>query len=184
MPADLGRFYAMTTHPVPLGDPIWDEISVALREHYPNMCICWIDKVINDKVQYAYEEKKEAIREHRESVKEIRVFHGTKHAYVSNIVKYGFMVDRNITSAFGKGTYFSNEAKMCSSYTNLDRGELSYMFVCKLLVGKVKLGSNNEKHDGTYDNTVNNIDKPTIWTTPYDNGAFPQFLVAFHKNAK
>ena len=174
-----------TTAPVTLSNPTWDEISSALRLHYPNMCICWMDSIQNNALKTKYEKRKETIKLARKQVTEMRVYHGTKAGNVESIIENGFQTSHNRTCAYGIGTYFSNDANMSSFYTNMDKSELSYMFVCKLLVGNIKVGVHAEEVDTSkYDNTMNLPENAKIYTTPYDDGAFPEYIIAFYKNAK
>lgn len=177
----------MRSH-VPMSDSIWDSVSDKLQESWPNMCICWIEKNENAELWNRYLTQKELLEALRgeKKIKEMSLFHGTKVHSIDPICKDGFKVSLNRVSAYGKGTYFSSSAQMSSSYTDTSRSdEMSYMFVCKVLVGKCKIGRSNEELDTMlYDNTVNTLKSPTIITTPYDNGAYPEYIVAFYKNAK
>lgn len=173
---------------VPMSDPIWNIVAITLKKSYPNMCICWIEKNKNDQLEQQYQELKDKLIDLRgsEVITEKHLFHGTKVEYIDSICESGFKVERNRTSAFGKGTYFSTIATMSSNYTNTSIiNEMSYMFVCKVIVGNCKVGTNNEiVNTNFYDNTVNKLVNPTIITTPYDVGAYPEYIVAFYKKAE
>jgi len=172
---------------VPMSDPIWDTVSDVLQKSWPNMCICWIEKNENNALMESYVIRKERMIAMRgeSNVKEMTLFHGTKEASVDAICQNGFQVSMNRVSAYGKGTYFSPSAQMSNGYTDKSKNtEMSYMFVCKVLFGKCKVGTSNETIDTIlYDNTVNTLKNPTIITTPYDDGAYPEYIVAYYKNA-
>ena len=172
---------------VPMSDPIWDTVSDVLQKSWPNMCICWIEKNENNALMEFYVIRKERMIAMRgeSNVKEMTLFHGTKEASVDAICQNGFQVSMNRVSAYGKGTYFSPSAQMSNGYTDKSKNtEMSYMFVCKVLFGKCKVGTSNETIDTIlYDNTVNTLKNPTIITTPYDDGAYPEYIVAYYKNA-
>ena len=168
---------------LPLSDPIWEYVSKILELTYPEMCICWIDKIDNPTLKTNYESRKLLIQQSRGFVEEMTLFHGTSDANAQDIVKEGFQPSFNRTSVYGIGTYFSTSSKISSFYSRFNNTDMSYLFVCKVLVGKTKIGVANEILDVTqYDNTVNTTKNPTIYTTPYDNGAYPEYLVAFYKN--
>jgi hypothetical protein len=62
-------------------------------------------------------------------------------------------------------------------------GEVSYMFLADVLVGRLTTGKlRSETYN--WDNNVDNITNPSIYTTPYADGAYPRYIIAFHKNAK
>ena len=44
------------------------------------------------------------------------LFHGTSLDNITKIIYGGFNRDYNIKSLYGKGTYFSNEAKIAAEY--------------------------------------------------------------------
>ena len=96
----------------------------------------------------------------------------------------GFDPTKNRISAFGVGTYFATRASMSLQYTDVDRDGVSYVFVCKVLVGTTALGKSNAAIPEGIDNFVNSTTYPTIYVSPYVDGAYPQYLVAFHKSAQ
>jgi hypothetical protein len=57
------------------------------------------------------------------------------------------------------------------------------MFLADVLVGRLTTG---KRRSETYnwDNNVDDITNPGIYTTPYPDGAYPRYIIAFHKNAK
>ena len=61
--------------------------------------------------------------------------------------------------------------------------DVTYMFLADVIVGRLAIGKQKSQM-GTWDNNVDNLLKPTIYTTPYPDGAYPRYIIAFHKNAK
>jgi hypothetical protein len=172
---------------ISLSSPIYDDITKLIRLSYPNACVLYIDEIINNSLLSKYHQRKTNIEQLRghEHVKELMLFHGTKIDFINNIATNGFMKRFNKVSAYGKGTYFSTKASYSSHYTDKDVTDISYMFVCDVLVGKYTIVKGPQEIDiNLYDNSVNNIKTPDIYVTPYDDGAYPRYLVAYHKNAK
>lgn len=170
-----------------LSSPIYDDITRFIRMSYPKACVLYMDEIFNDNLLTQYHQRKDIIEQVRgkENVKELMLFHGTKVDCINNIATNGFMKSFNKVSAFGKGTYFSTKASYSSHYTDNDNTDVSYMFVCDVLVGKcIVVNGPQEIDTKLYDNSVNNFASPEIYVTPYDDGAYPRYLVAFHKNAK
>ena len=172
---------------VSLSSSIYDDITKLIRTSYPKSCVLYMDEIINDNLLSKYHQRKVVIEELRgkENVKELVLFHGTKVDCINNIATNGFMKSFNRVSAYGKGTYFSTKAAYSSHYTDKDTTDISYMFVCDVLVGNCTvINEPQEINIKFYDNSVNNITSPEIYVTPYDDGAYPRYLVAYHKNAK
>ena len=168
------------TEAISLSNSMYDHITNKIRVGYPNACVLYIDRIINASLLDAYNERKQAIAEST-TVTEMELFHGTKADNVDSICNNGFLVQYNRTSAYGLGTYFStNPSYSMFNYTNVDKRGVS--FVCDVLIGKCELGGHSRKIKA--DNAVDNLTKPSIYVTPYDDGCYPKYLVAFHKNAK
>lgn len=177
----------MEFHGVSLASQIYDDITKLIRISYPNACVLYMDEIINDNLLSKYHQRKTNIEELRgkENVRELLLFHGTKVDCINNIATNGFMKTFNKTSAYGKGTYFSTKASYSSNYTDKDKTDISYMFVCDVIIGKCTVVNGPHEIDTKhFDNSVNNGISPEIYVTPYDDGAYPRYLVAFHKNAK
>lgn len=172
---------------VSMASSVYDEITKMIRNSYRNACILYIDEIKNNNLLTKYEQRKSDLEELRgkENINELMLFHGTKIDCINNIATNGFMKEFNRTSAYGKGTYFSTKASYSSTYTDKDRTDISYMFICNVIIGKYKVVIGPHEIDTSmYDNSVNTMTSPDIYVTPYDDGAYPRYLVAFHKNAK
>lgn len=176
---------------VPTSDGIWDRVSKVLLADYPQMCICWIERIGNPAVRAAYDARRLAMEAAAASTggvppTERVLFHGTKADRIDAIVRDGFKVALNRVSAYGIGTYFATSAALSAHYTDVSsRDEMSYMFVCRVLIGRIATGQtrNGILDTAQFDNTSNGGANPTIFTTPTDDRAFPEYLVAFYKKA-
>jgi poly [ADP-ribose] polymerase 10/14/15 len=126
----------------------------------------------------------ESIRSERTEVKEMQLFHGTNEHLINVIANEGFDPTKNTRAAYGYGTYFAKNASYSSNYmqTSTKNSGITYMFLADVLVGK--LDKYKLAYNTGYDNNVDNLTNPTIITTPYANGAYPRYIIAFHKNAK
>ena len=172
--------------PVDMSNKIFDEIDTKLRETYPNRCILWIDAIQNDLLEKNFDQQKQAIISKRgdEEVKIMSLFHGTSENAINSIVDTGFDPTYNRTSAYGKGTYFAISANYSKDYAKPKQNEISFMMICDVIVGKCVQGTCNMEIDtNKYDNSVNNMKTPSIYVTPYANGAIPRYVIAFHRNA-
>lgn len=171
--------------PVSLSSKLYDEICARIRDSYPKSCILYIDEISNHKLQESYQECKAFLESRRTiPIQEKRLFHGTSYKNIDSIARNGFQTAYNARSAFGKGTYFATDASYSREYTNLDQEHISYMFLCDVLVGNCVYVSGGRAIDTKiYDNGVNNLEDPTIYVCPYNEGCYPRYLIAFHKNA-
>lgn len=166
-------------------NPMYDFISNEVRKSHPNSCICWIEENINDELLASYEERKTDIENMRgKPSEELLLFHGTREENIDIICEEGFEPRLNVTSAFGKGVYFAKHSSYSFRYMDVGRGEISYMFLCNVLIGNACIGSSG-KIIGTekYDSACDNLKNPTIFVTPYKNGSYPRYVIAFYKNA-
>jgi len=166
---------------------LYDEIALKIRNSYPNACILYIDEVINPELYDDYINKKnELITLRGESkIAEKLLFHGTSHKNINSIASVGFLTCKNKVAAFGHGSYFSTMASYSANYSVSHTDDISYMFLCDVIIGVGGIYGdratiNTDKHD----NSVNSAHNPTIYVTPYDAGAYPKYLIAYHKNAK
>jgi Poly(ADP-ribose) polymerase catalytic domain len=172
--------------PIFMGDPKYDNISNKIYESYPNACILFIDEVINPNLEAEYNNYKQELITKRgvDNVKEFQFFHGTHANLIDTIAAEGFDPKKNITSAYGKGSYFAKTAKYSFSYMkSADKTGVSYMFMADVLVGKVFTPSESYSNKD-YDNTIDNPINISIVVVPVQQGAYPRYVIAFHKNAK
>lgn len=166
---------------------LYDEISFKIRESYPNACILYIDEVINPELYDAYMTKKHELITLRGdlSVTEKLLFHGTSYKNINSIATTGFLTGKNKISVYGRGSYFSMMASYSKDYSVSYTDDISYMFLCDVIIGKCGIYRNlGVINTDIHDNSINSAHNPTIYVTPYDPGAYPKYLIAYHKNAK
>jgi hypothetical protein len=174
-----------------MSDKRFDKISDMIQKSYPNSCILYIKEVFNPSLHEAYMKRREQIESIRGEVEEKQLFHGTFDSLITTIAQEGFDPTKNTTSAFGYGTYFAKHAGYSMNYMRSTTSDITYMFLADVLVGKCVdtrqfIDKNNQTEPTSlfeWDNNVDNLEKPTIYTTPYSSGAYPRYIIAFHKNA-
>lgn len=171
----------MARTPIYMSDARYDQISAKIRISYPNACILFIDQVDNYDLSENYNNRKKDIEEKRGFVEEMQLFHGTRANLIDKIAAEGFDPSKSVVAAFGPGTYFATTAAYSFNYMKTtDKTGVSYMFLADVLVGKkIRNGA-----DLDFDNYVDNPLNPSIIVTPYNDGAYPKYVIAFHKNAK
>jgi poly [ADP-ribose] polymerase 10/14/15 len=169
-----------------MSDKRYDKIDEGIRKSYPNSCILWIEEITNPELEEKYNITQLEIEKKRgKPCSKIDLYHGTREEYASSIIKYGFNSYANNRSAYGKGSYFAKNASYSRDYAPPASDQISFMLICSVLIGEIGSYRSNSIIDTLkHDNSVDNIKKPSIYVTPYDYGAVPRFLVAFHRNAK
>jgi poly [ADP-ribose] polymerase 7/11/12/13 len=157
-----------------------------IAKSYPDACVLWIEENSNAELLSKYEKCKAEITDKRLlPMTELQAFHGTKVENINVIADNGFDVTKNITSAYGVGSYFARDAMYSKHYMHSTDSGISYMFVCDIIVGSCAKGIMNCKIDtDLFDCAVDNIENPRIYVLPYNYAAYPRYIVAFHKNAK
>lgn len=170
---------------VKMGEPIFNEICSKVTSTYSNACVTWIQELFLPEIEEEYQRNRETIIALRGEVEEKILFHGTTKMGIDSIIKTGFDPKFNKVAAYGKGTYFSTMAAYSKNYACRDSDGFSYMFLAQVLVGKTTNGKGPFDLDTSkYDNFVDNVKNPTIYVTPYLNGAIPRYIFAFYPNAK
>jgi hypothetical protein len=173
------------TNPIWMSDKRYDMINERIRASYPNACILYIDEVINEEIQRGYNRQKEEILKRNGSVNELQLFHGTKEEIIPLIAYNGFDPTKNVRGAYGYGVYFAKNASYSSGYmTAKASNQPTYMFLADVLIGKCITGGNQNNAGKMYDNNVDNVGAPSIYTTVYHDGAYPRYIIAFHKEAR
>lgn len=169
-----------------MSDKRYDAIEDGIRASYPNSCILYIKEVINPVLEEKYEKQRQRIENKRgKKCKELQLYHGTREDCINSIVKDGFDPSVNTRSAYGKGSYFAVNASYSKNYSTPSIGQVSYMMLCSVLIGEsYNYGGNKTIDTEHHDSSVDNLKNPTIYVTPYADGAIPRFVVAFHLNAK
>lgn len=172
---------------VPMSDKRYDEVSQYVRQSYPQSCILYVDEIINPSLSEAYEWQKEQLIKLRgkDVIKERILFHGTSEACAQSIAVRGYDIDKNKVAAFGLGTYFATTAIYSLGYAKDNQQKECFMLVNKVLVGNMGMyGSHQPIKTDLHDNSGNHPTNPSIIVSPYNNGAVPQYIIAFYKHAK
>jgi hypothetical protein len=169
-----------------MSDKRYVKIEEGIRKSYPNSCILWIEEIINPELEDLYKKQKSEIEAKREKpCNELQLYHGTREEYANSIIKNGFDPLANSRSAYGKGSYFAVNASYSREYAPPASDEVSFMLICSVLIGEIEVYGHNKPIDTLrHDNSVDNSKSPSIYVTPYQYGAIPRFIVAFHRNAK
>lgn len=169
-----------------MSDKRYDKIEEGIRKSYPNSCILWIEEIINPELEELYQKQKADIEKKRgKPCKELELYHGTREEYSNSIIKNGFDPLANTRSAYGKGSYFAKNASYSRDYAPPASDQVSFMLICSVLVGETSVyGASKPIDTAKHDNSVDNPKSPSIYVTPYQYGAIPRFIVAFHRNAK
>jgi hypothetical protein len=171
-----------TKEPVLLSDKRFDTIANMIYKSYEKSCICWIEEICNDELLSRYINRKEQlINEYGDSLQELALFHGTKSDCIHSIASDGFKSELNVTSAYGKGTYFAANAKLSSGYMRAT-SEITYMFLCDVLVGKKVCDRVSTIANGVA--RVDNIKNSNIYVIPDNDACYPRYIIAFYKNAQ
>ncbi len=179
----------MTSTPVSLSSPAYDEIGNKIRKSYPNACVCWLEEIKNPSHEELFQKTKADITAKRKKEPEtLQLFHGTTEPAVNSILRDGFDPAYSKVAAYGKGTYFALNASYSRTYAKPAYSErpeyddISYMFLADVLVGTKTCTPSDGITDITkYDISVDSQTSPTIFSTPYRWGAIPRYIVAFYQ---
>jgi len=116
------------------------------------------------------------------------VYHGTKAAYVDGIIRGGvkpaFATADPAGAKYGRGAYFAvdPEDALLSRYAPPDDQSLYHVFVCRIVSGRFKRGSSQDKHAGEfYDTTVDDVDDPRVFVTYDVQQAYPLYYLQLKK---
>lgn len=123
------------------------------------------------------------------------LWHGTKNvASLLDICADGFDRALAATCLYGKGCYFASSASFANRYAGdvvhagSDGRKVRALILAAVLCGDCVKGSNNlyppplkpgSATGERYENTVDSVDKPSIWVTYRDNQAIPCYIVVF-----
>lgn len=168
----------MSYENVPLGSKIYDDLVKTLRESFPNACVLYIDKIVNQHLVDRFEQRKNYLESTEYGSNEMILYHGTTEISANLISKEGYKSSLNKRSVYGPGTYFSSAGSYSKLYTDVTgRGE-SFMLVNRVLLG------NFTKNAGIGYTCDSNGDGSTIFVVKNDESILPEYVICFHKNAK
>lgn len=116
------------------------------------------------------------------------LFHGTNSKNHHNIMSHGFnrsFCQDNVI--YGRGVYFSRFACYSSHYG--DRKDLSFLFLCRVLVGYSKVGSRDVRYPPNInlpngkeiqvDSTTDERIPFTIVCTFHDDQNYPEYIITY-----
>jgi len=166
---------AVNFTPVYMSDKIYDELAGLLRKSYPNVCILYIDKVSNSKLEDKFVKRRISFGEMNQ---EKTLFHGTSAKAMDSITKNGYKASLNKRAVFGPGNYFSSMASYSKEYTDTASSGESYM-----IVNRVLLGNHTISVQGKYSGDSGG-DGKSIFVLRHDDAALPEYVICFHKNAQ
>lgn len=167
--------------PIFMDNPDYDRIVKIVYASYPNACVLMLDRVNNPELTARYEAAKAALGP--DGVQEVQVYHGTKDERISAIAQNGFKISHNARSAYGRGTYFASQFVISKDYTNVDKDDISHMFICRLAMKDVALWNGSKAEASAADTFVNAVTNPTIYVARRDELCIPMYLVRFYRNA-
>lgn len=173
------------TNKVPMSNPVYDRLCEEVYKSYPNACVLFVREVSNHVLDDKYERYKEALGE---KVQEGRGWHGTRAENISNISTDGFDPSKNKCAAYGLGTYIATMASYSSTYMREDQHDISYMFHCKFAyLNKIQSRMYCQRQIPGADKGcigVDSVESPSIFAIPQADAVIPEYVIAFHKNAK
>lgn len=186
--------------PLPVGDPEYSKITQTVLHSYPRACITMIDRYDNPKIRQEYETWRKMLQNlqvaHQANQTnlfirpydyEFTVYHGTKQQYVESICKNGFRPEAGRAMAYGFGIYFATNFSTSWAYTNQgaeDRDPMSYIFICKILPGRIETPAANQRPSTGYHSRADTPSAPSIFAIPDPQMMIPEYLVRFHKNSE
>jgi hypothetical protein len=175
-----------TRNYISMSDKRYDTIADGIYKSYPHACIVWIEEVSNPKLEELYQKKKKEIETIRgKPCSEPLLYHGTQEKFLNSISAKGFNPTINKRSMYGKGSYFARDASYSREYAAPASDNISFLVLCNILFCEATVYPRDAVIDTTkYDNSVDNLKNPSIYVTPYAEGAIPRYIVAFHKDAK
>jgi hypothetical protein len=182
--------------PLPLSDPAYDEISKGVRASWPQACITMIDRISIPHLHGAYEDWRKQLEQMEKEKKddihvapisrEFTAYHGTREVNVESICKNGFQPAEGKVMAYGYGIYFAKNFSMSWNYSGQEQDEtkMSYIFVCKLLPGRIQAGQANTKPSSGYHSRADMPSAPNIFAIPEVHMMIPEYLVRFSKRSE
>jgi hypothetical protein len=113
----------------------------------------------------------------RTKYNEIKVWHGTSDENIIKIIQSGFKPSLSYidSQVHGKGTYFTSDFLLASQddYACYDKHNYQYICLCKLLLGEICEGDENEEYPKISPSTLNycdtmvdDMEHPNIFVLP------------------
>ncbi|XP_048013031.1 uncharacterized protein LOC125246168 isoform X2 [Megalobrama amblycephala] len=148
-----------------------------------------IERVQNRELWEDFMIKKEQMKiaNKNEKYSERLLFHGTRSSLVDGVCHRNFQ--EFDASAYGKGIYFSKDARYWDERT--DGFAVRLMFACRVLVGYYARGAARFRHpparnaEGSlYDSCVDDLRHPSVFVVFDRSQIYPEFLITYEENSK
>ena len=120
------------------------------------------------------------------------MFHGTSPYCLDEIVEQNLdprLSGARIGALLGKGTYFAVDASYSDSYAEADQNGQKYMFLVRVLAGKICKGRREyvrppkqnpqERNSPLFDSCVDNLENPKIYCVFHDSQYYPEYLISY-----
>jgi hypothetical protein len=168
-----------------------DEVINIIKKSFPDECVISIDKIINLALQKKYNDRLQMLKSKRgeDKVKEVKLFHGTDFKSVENIAHNGFLCQYSRVNSFGIGTYFAKDYSYSRNYS-INKGKKVKLNLFhnydNMILSKVILGIPTRTNGGKYtdinlyDYSCDNLQNSTIFSIPYDDAAYPEYVISFY----
>jgi len=171
---------------------MYQTIVDGVRASWPRACITMIDRVTIPQVRSAYEEWRKQLETLQAATnfitpvtREFTAYHGTSAEHIESICKNGFTPSKGVTMAYGFGIYFGSTFRTSWNYARkTDDAEMNYIFICKLLPGKIAPGAANQDPPPGFHSHGDFPTAPTIFAIPHAKMMIPEYLVRFSKSAE
>lgn len=172
---------------VSINEPVYNEITKNIRKTYPNACIIEISKIHHhEDTELFFLQRFENYLQENENTEIIQLYHGTSEESVKNILDCGFKKSLNTISAYGKGTYFSNNVSVSRQYASIKASRrqreehgLIFTIIADVIISNKGLAG-TKPEPSCY---VNSITQPSIFCVPHDENIIPRYMVSYVENA-
>ncbi|KAM9468199.1 uncharacterized protein Hap1MRO34_014864 [Clarias gariepinus] len=152
-----------------------------------------IEKVQNKDLWEVFKRHVNVIKQKNLGKENVKLlFHGTESKEIDAIFQQnnGLRFCHEQETAYGKGIYFTKDAKSSHSYT--DKSGTQYMFLCQVFTGEYTTGHPSyiqpPLKDGEngifYDSCVNDIKNPSIFVVFEKHQVYPMYLIQYEKRAE
>lgn len=128
------------------------------------------------------------------SLNERYLFHGTHPNLIDVISKDNLdfrLAGDNVGAIYGKGAYFASDASISDRYSSIDGNGNKFMFLVKVLCGKMALGKPklkrpppvdpNKPTSELYACCVNSEKDPKIFCVFDKTQYYPEYLIKYRK---
>ncbi|XP_046848014.1 protein mono-ADP-ribosyltransferase PARP14-like [Xenia sp. Carnegie-2017] len=162
----------------------YDKITSHFQQTEKKHKIIEIQRVQNPSLFKQYFFKRKSLDEKNGS-NEMFLFHGTRFDTVHKINKKNFnrAFAGSENAVYGKGVYFAKNASMSVGYASACSSGKRYLYCARVAVGEYTLGKSDmvappqKNQNESYESTVNDVNKPTIFVLFHDSQYYPEYLI-------